>query len=91
MPETTRQREPLEIPETTAALPRLLGSRQLYDLMGAGRTWAAFQKHLRRLAQRGELVPIKVGPQANAWRADEVARWIETRPRTRRPQPETEE
>ncbi len=63
---------------------RLLSARQLYEIIGQGKTWPAFRIWIYRLARRGELVPVRTSGHSVAWRAAEVQAWVESRPRAGR-------
>ena len=60
-------------------LERLLKREDVQEILRIGRT------KLYRLLQDGDLPPpIRIGPRAMRWRAEEVEEWLANQPRTNR-------
>ncbi len=76
-------------------VPQLLDRTQLFHLLGGTMTRAAFSNWLwRKTRSEGFPRPIALGPNSVRWVADEVARWLASRPRSgpaRSPNPRVRE
>ena len=63
-------------------LRKVLGLRQLHELIGRGRTLTAFRMWTARRCRAGDFpAPVKIGPNSVAWYADEVEAWLQQAPR----------
>lgn len=64
-------------------IPRLLRREQLHELLGRGQKRGSFSNWLARAtAERGFPRPIVIAGRSVAWREDEVAAWVDSRPRS---------